>query len=104
MAWGRRAAILKQAAHLAAAKLYLNRQLSEARQKTSFNGWSVREDVRPNASLKPVWDLPDAHVDGFPKSLEDRAEIERLKQTYALYFGEVKGDPSPGWLGLHPGR
>jgi hypothetical protein len=36
--------------------------------------------------------------------MQDRAEIERLKQTFALYFGEVQGDPSPGRLGLHPGR
>ncbi|MFD3621902.1 ABC transporter substrate-binding protein, partial [Streptomyces sp. NPDC058676] len=35
--------------------------------------------------------------------MEDRAQVERLKQTFALYFGEVKGDPTPGWLGLHPG-
>lgn len=104
MAWGQRAAILKQAAHPAAAKLYMNWQLSEARQKAAFNGWSVREDITPNASLKPVWEFPNAHVDDFPKFMEDRAEVERLKQTFSLYFGEVKGDPSPGWLGLHPGR
>lgn len=35
--------------------------------------------------------------------MSDRAEVERLKQTFALYFGEVKGDPTPGVLGLHPG-
>ncbi|BBC38869.1 hypothetical protein SGFS_101630 [Streptomyces graminofaciens] len=104
MAWGQRAAILKQAANPTAAKLYLNWQLSEERQKASFNGWSVRTDVTPNASLKPVWEIPDAHVDGFPRFMEDRANIERLKQTFALYFGEVKGDPTPGVLGLRPGR
>jgi ABC-type Fe3+ transport system substrate-binding protein len=104
VAWGQRAAILKQAAHPSAAKLYMNWQLSEARQRAAINGWSVRRDVVPNSSLKPVWDLPNAHVNGFPKFMADRAEVERLKQTFALYFGEVKGDPSPGWLGLHPGR
>lgn len=104
MAWGQRAAVLKQAAHPTAAKLYLNWALSQERQKTSFNGWSVRTDVTPNPALKPVWENPDAHVDGFPRFMEDRAAVERLKQTFALYFGEVKGDPSPGSLGLHPGR
>lgn len=103
MAWGQRAAILKKAAHPAAAKLYLNWQLSEERQKAAFNGWSVRTDVTPNASLKPVWEFPNAHVDGFPAFMEDRATVERLKQTFSLYFGEVQGAPSPGWLGLHPG-
>jgi len=104
MAWGQRAAVLKQAANPAAAKLYLNWMLSEERQKASFNGWSVRMDVTPSRGLKPVWENPDSHVDGFPSFMEDRAAIERLKQTFALYFGEVKGDPSPGWPGLHPGR
>ncbi|MET9671274.1 ABC transporter substrate-binding protein [Streptomyces sp. NPDC006475] len=104
MAWGQRAAILKRAAHPAAAKLYLNWQLSEARQRASFNGWSVREDIVPHPALKPVWQLKNAHVGGFSRFMEDRAEIERLKQTFALYFGEVKGDPSPGRLGLYPGR
>jgi ABC-type Fe3+ transport system substrate-binding protein len=68
MAWGQRAAILKRAAHPAAAKLYLNWQLSEARQRASFNGWSVREDVVPASALKPVWQFRNAHLDGFPAS------------------------------------
>jgi ABC-type Fe3+ transport system substrate-binding protein len=104
MAWGQRLAILRQAANPTAAKLYLNWVLSEERQQRSFSGWSVRTDVTPSPGLKPVWENPDAHVDGFPRFMEDRAAIERLKQTFALYFGEVKGDPSPGGLGLHPGR
>ncbi|MCX5337796.1 MULTISPECIES: ABC transporter substrate-binding protein [unclassified Streptomyces] len=103
MAWGQRAAILKQAANPTAAKLYLNWQLSLATQQGSFNGWSVRTDVTPPAGLKPVWEYPDAHLDGFPRFMADRAAIERWKQTFALYFGEVKGDPTPGWPGLHPG-
>ncbi|NNN34966.1 ABC transporter substrate-binding protein [Streptomyces sp. S3(2020)] len=103
MAWGQRAAVLKRAAHPTAAKLYLNWQLSLATQQGSFNGWSVRTDVTPPAGLKPVWEYPNAHLDGFPRFMADRAAIERWKQTFALYFGEVKGDPTPGWPGLHPG-
>ncbi|MEV5714591.1 extracellular solute-binding protein [Amycolatopsis mediterranei] len=103
MAWGQRAAILAHAKNPAAAKLYLNWQLSLAQQQASFNGWSVRTDVTPPAGLKPLWAYPNAHVDGFPRFMADRAGIERWKQTFALYFGEVKGDPTPGWLGLHPG-
>jgi hypothetical protein len=72
-------------------------------QNGSFNGWSVRTDVTPPAGLKPIWEYPNAHVDGFPRFMADRAAVERWKQTFALYFGEVKGDPTPGWLGLHPG-
>ncbi|MFJ8106008.1 ABC transporter substrate-binding protein [Streptomyces sp. NPDC096132] len=103
MAWGQRAAILKAAANTTAAKLYLNWQLSTATQQNSFNGWSVRTDITPPTGLKPVWEYPNANIDGFPRFMSDRAEVERLKQTFALYFGEVKGDPTPGFLGLHPG-
>ncbi|MET8082078.1 ABC transporter substrate-binding protein [Streptomyces sp. NPDC005303] len=103
MAWGQRAAVLKRAKNPTAAKLYLNWQLSAETQKNSFNGWSVRTDITPPAGLKPIWEYPNAHVDGFPAFMADRAEVERWKQTFALYFGEVKGDPTPGWPGLHPG-
>ncbi|MFI5820586.1 ABC transporter substrate-binding protein [Streptomyces rishiriensis] len=103
MAWGQRTAVLEQARNSTAAKLFLNWQLSKERQSGSFNGWSVRTDVTPPAGLKPIWAYPDAHVDGFPRFMADRAEVERWKQTFALYFGEVKGDPTPGWLGLQPG-
>jgi len=104
MAWGQRAAILAGGRHLAAAKLYLNWQISTAVQQTSFSGWSVRTDVTPAGGLKPIWQYENANLDGFPRFMADRAEIERWKQTFALYFGEVQGAPTPGSLGLHPGR
>lgn len=103
MAWGQRAALLAAAKHPAAAKLYLNWQLSKPVQAAAFDGWSVRTDVIPAGGLKPIWQYPNANLDGFPRFMSDRAEVERWKQTFALYFGEVQGPPSPGWLGLHPG-
>lgn len=103
MSWGQRAAILKQAKHPTAAKLYLNWRLSVEQQQAATNGWSVRTDLTPPTGLKPIWQYPNGNLDGFPRFMADRAEVERWKQTFALYFGEVKGDPSPGRLGLHPG-
>jgi ABC-type Fe3+ transport system substrate-binding protein len=103
MAWAQHAAILNGAAHPAAAKLYLNWKLSEPVQASAFDGWSVRTDVAPAGGLKPIWEYPNADLDGFPEFMNDRSEAERWKQTFALYFGEVQGPPSPGWLGLHPG-
>jgi ABC-type Fe3+ transport system substrate-binding protein len=103
MAWGQRAAILKDAAHPTAAKLYLNWQLSTARQAAATNGWSVRTDVTPAGGLKPIWTYPNANLDGFPRFMANRAEAERWRQTFSLYFGEVQGEPTPGRLGLHPG-
>jgi ABC-type Fe3+ transport system substrate-binding protein len=104
MAWGQRAAILKDAKNLAAAKLYLNWSISPERQSAAFNGWSVRTDIQPNGGLKPIWQYPNSNVDGFPAFMADRGLVERWRQTMALYFGEVKGEPSPGWLGRYPGR
>ncbi|MEV4033644.1 ABC transporter substrate-binding protein [Streptomyces umbrinus] len=103
MSWGQRVAILKQAKNSTAAKLFLNWQLSTEMQNGSFNGWSVRTDITPPAGLKRIWEYPNGNLNGFPRFMADRAAVERWKQTFALYFGEVKGDPSPGWLGLHPG-
>ncbi len=104
MAWGQRAAILAKAARPAAAKLYLNWAISPEVQTNAFNGWSVRTDVTPAGGLKPIWQYDNANLDGFPHFMADRAEVERWKQTFSLYFGEVQGAPSPGWPGLHPGR
>jgi len=104
MAWGQRAAILAGARHPAAAKLYLNWAISRGVQQYSFNGWSVRTDVTPPSGLKQIWDYPNAHLDGFPRFMADRAEVERWRQTFTLYFGEVSGAPTPGWLGLYPGQ
>jgi ABC-type Fe3+ transport system substrate-binding protein len=104
MAWGQRVAIFAAAPNRTAAKLYLNWQLSKERQLTAYNGWSVRTDVAPGTGLRPIWSYANAGLDGFPAFMADRAEVERWRQTFSLYFGEVVGAPTPGWLGLHPGR
>jgi ABC-type Fe3+ transport system substrate-binding protein len=104
MAWAQRAAILARASHPAAARLYLNWAISAGVQQNSFDGWSVRTDTIPPTRLKQIWEYPNAHVDGFPRFMADRAEAERWRQTFTLYFGEVQGAPTPGRLGLHPGQ
>ena len=60
--------------------------------------------IAPAGNLPPIWTYPNAHLDGFPKFMADRATAERFRQTFSLYFGEVQGPPSAGWLGLYPGR
>ncbi|NNN30617.1 extracellular solute-binding protein [Streptomyces sp. S3(2020)] len=103
MAWAQRAAIFKGAKHPAAAKLYLNWWLSKQTQ-SDFYMWSVRTDVAPHTGYRPIWDYPNANLDGFAHFMADRALVERFRQQVTLYVGEVTGAPSPGWLGLHPGR
>lgn len=103
MAWAQRAAILAGARHPAAAKLYLNWWLSKQTQ-SDFYMWSVRTDVAPHHGYRPIWEYRNANLHGFDRFMSDRGLVERFRQQLTLYVGEVKGDPSPGWLGLHPGR
>lgn len=100
-AWGQRAAIFKAAKHPEAAKLYLNWLLSEDNQRNAFMGWGVRKDIAPPSGL-PVWAIPNANVDEFIGFMADRAGVEWWRQTMVLHLGEVRGEPSPGWLGLRP--
>ncbi|MDX2948089.1 MULTISPECIES: ABC transporter substrate-binding protein [Streptomyces] len=101
VAWGQREAIMRDARHPAAAKLFLNWQLSKERQTS--DGWSVRTDVAPPTGLKRVWQYRDADIDGFPAFMRNRAEAERTRQRMTVYIGEVEGAPTPGRLGTHPG-
>ncbi|OWZ11341.1 ABC transporter [Phytophthora megakarya] len=99
LSWGQRVGILSKAKHPAAAKLFMNWAISEeAQTSVVFN--SVRTDLNANSP----WDVPEANMAAFPTFMEDRAKVEQWKQTFALYFGEVQGEPSPGFLGLHPGQ
>ncbi|KAH9181622.1 hypothetical protein AeNC1_016402, partial [Aphanomyces euteiches] len=101
LTWGQRIAIFKKAPHPAAAKLFANWMLSKDRQ-TSLGYASVRTDIPPPAGYKFAWEVPNANTLEFPKFMEDRANIERLRFTFGLYFGEVQGPPSPGVYGVHP--
>ncbi|MEH0529673.1 MULTISPECIES: hypothetical protein [Streptomyces] len=83
--------------------MYLTWWLSKQTQ-SHFCMWSVRTDVTPHRGYRPVWDYPNAHLDGFEHFTADRARVERFKQHLTLYVDEVSGAPSPGWLGLPPGR
>ena len=67
-----------QAKNTTAAKLYLNWQLSDAQQRASFNGWSVRTDTTLPAGLRPIWEYPNANIDGFPRFMADRAEVDAI--------------------------
>ncbi|ETK77786.1 hypothetical protein F442_16337 [Phytophthora nicotianae P10297] len=98
LSWGQRVGILSKAKHPAAAKLFMNWIISEEVQ-TSLVSSSVRTDI----NMANPWEIPEANMAAFPLFMEDRAKVEQWKQTFALYFGEVHGEPSPGVLGLHPG-
>ncbi|NGY64429.1 extracellular solute-binding protein [Lentzea sp. NEAU-D13] len=103
MAWAQRAAVLAGAKHPAAAKLYLNWWVSKQTQ-SDFYMWSVRTDVAPPKGFRPIWEYRNANFTGFERFMGDRRLVEAFRQQLTLFVGEVHGAPSPGWLGLHPGR
>ncbi|RLN14384.1 hypothetical protein BBO99_00007719 [Phytophthora kernoviae] len=102
LAWGQRIAILNKAKHPAAAKLFMNWAISEEVQKTVV-AENVRVDLAANGGSSHPWEICKANVDEFPKFMADRESVEQWRQTFALYFGEVQGEPTPGFLGLYPG-
>lgn len=104
VSWAQRAAIFKEARHPEGAKLYLNWLLDKETQKNVWYMWSVRTDVTPPAGFKHIWEYKNTSPAAFASFMSDRAAVERFRSQIGLYLGEVKGEPSPGWLGLHPSQ
>ncbi|MFE5867465.1 ABC transporter substrate-binding protein [Streptomyces roseifaciens] len=102
VAWPQTGAILKDAPHKAAAKLYLSWILSKQGQQ---NRWSARTDVATPAGRKGIFDYPNMNPLGLGAFMSDRAALDRYKALINLYVGDVKGanpaDPE-GRLGLYP--
>ncbi|KAF4712902.1 hypothetical protein FOZ63_013536, partial [Perkinsus olseni] len=103
LSWGQRMAILRRAPHPAAAKLFVNWIISLEVQTTLLAGSSTRTDIPTPPGTLPPWRIRQANSLCFQRFMEDRANIERLKAIFALHFGEVRGEPTPGQLGLYPG-
>ncbi|MET7736512.1 extracellular solute-binding protein [Streptomyces sp. NPDC005402] len=105
VAWPQTAAVLKNAPHKAAAKLYLSWLLSKDAQEHSIGTWSARTDVAPPAGRKPIFDYPTMNPLGLTKFMSDRAALDRYKARINLYIGDVQGvnpsDPK-NVLGLYP--
>ncbi|MGW1072077.1 ABC transporter substrate-binding protein [Streptomyces sp. NPDC002537] len=104
VAWPQTGAILKDAPHKAAAKLYLSWILSKQAQQGT-GGWSSRTDVAAPAGRKGIFDYPNMNPLGLGAFMSDRAALDRYKARVSLYVGDVQGanpaDPK-GRLGLYP--
>ncbi|MFI9237475.1 ABC transporter substrate-binding protein [Streptomyces sp. NPDC053079] len=104
VAWPQTGAILKDAPHKAAAKLYMSWILSKQYQQTSY-GWSARTDVAAPAGRKGIFDYDNMNPLGLGNFMSDRAALDRYKARINLYVGDVKGanpaDPESK-LGLYP--
>ncbi|EMF01510.1 ABC transporter substrate-binding protein [Streptomyces mobaraensis NBRC 13819 = DSM 40847] len=104
VAWPQTGAILKDAPHKAAAKLYLSWVLSKGYQEKSY-GWSARTDVPAPAGRKGIFDYANMNPLGLGEFMGDRTALDRFKAKINLFVGDVKGaDPADpeGKLGLYP--
>lgn len=105
VAWPQTGAILKNAPHKAAAKLYLSWLLSKDAQRDSIGTWSARTDVAAPAGRKGIFDYANMNPLGLGEFMSDRTALDRYKARVNLYVGDVKGanpsDPK-GVLGLYP--
>ncbi|MEE4598346.1 extracellular solute-binding protein [Streptomyces sp. DSM 41524] len=107
IAWPQTGAILKNAPHKAAAKLYLSWVLSKQTQQDVLGSWawSVRNDVAAPSGRKGIFDYKNMNPLGLRDFMSDRAALDRYKALITLYVGEVKGvkpsDPK-NILGLYP--
>ncbi|KAG3201927.1 hypothetical protein PC128_g3556 [Phytophthora cactorum] len=95
---GQRVGILSKAKHPAVANLFMNWVISEEVQMSLMSS-----SARTDTNTANPWDIPEGNMAVIPLFMKDRAKVEQWNQTFALYFGEVHGEPSPGILGLHPG-
>nr|AVA09682.1 putative effector protein [Heterodera avenae] len=101
--WAQQAAIFKNAKHPEAAKLYLNWHLTKEKQQA--NMWPVRTDVPAPKGYPQSWDYKNqSSHKAFAAFMEDREAAERFRHEIAFFFGEPKGDPSPGFPGLYPDK
>ncbi|MEU0676959.1 extracellular solute-binding protein [Streptomyces sp. NPDC006172] len=105
VAWPQTGAILKNAPHKAAAKLYLSWLLSKEAQEHAIGTWSGRTDIAAPAGRKGIFDYANMNPLGLGAFMSDRAALDRYKARISLYVGDVRGvnpsDPQ-GVLGLHP--
>ncbi|MBN3072389.1 extracellular solute-binding protein [Pectobacterium brasiliense] len=102
VSWAQRAAIFKQAKHPESAKLYLSWVLDPQTQTQVSRMWSVRTDVEPPVGYKHIWEYRNTRPQAFADFMYDRGAVERFRSQLSLYVGEAKGEPTPGWLGVHP--
>lgn len=84
MSWPQTVAILRQARHPAAAKLYIAWQLSVARQSAGMQ-WPTRRDVAPAAGWQPITEY-NSRLNGFREFLRDRAAVERYRALIKTFI------------------
>jgi ABC-type Fe3+ transport system substrate-binding protein len=85
--WGQLGAILKDAPHPNAAKLWLQWYMA-AEQQSRIGTWSARRDVPAPFGLKPILDYNVAN--DLPEIVTDPARLADLRKRFEGYTGDIK--------------
>ncbi|MER5770275.1 ABC transporter substrate-binding protein [Streptomyces sp. NPDC001985] len=93
-AWYQTGAILEDAPHPAAARLYMSYRLSRQAQQASAQ-WPARRDVQI-PGWKPINQYRNTDPRGFREFMLDRARVERLRGIMEDFIGPVRGDNPTG--------
>ena len=88
--WAQTGGILADAPHPEGAKLLHNWILSDDYQKAL--GWSVRSDIAPPQGVPDMMDLPTTNTPDFPRWMQDRGKVERLRFWFENRLGSAQGD------------
>ncbi|OAQ67448.1 ABC-type Fe3+ transport system [Purpureocillium lilacinum] len=89
VSWAQTGGILADAPHPEGAKLLHNWILSDDYQKSL--GWSVRGDIPRPEGVPDMMSLPTTNTPDFPRWMQDRSKVERLRFWFENKLGTAQG-------------
>ena len=98
--WAQTAAILKEAAHKEAAKLFISWMAARDTTVGRTGQWSVRRDVPAAGDMKPLGDYNTSPM-RFKAFMKDRERIEILKTQFEHVIGPATGPNPTGLKGVY---
>ncbi len=101
LSWPQTAAILAEARHKEAARLFLSWMASREATVARTAQWTVRRDVPAAQGFGPVTEYNTA-LSAFRVFMRDRARVERLKSQFELLIGAPQGVNPTAVGGLYP--
>lgn len=100
LSWPQTAAILAEAPHKEAARLFLSWMASREATVARTAQWGVRRDVPAAQGFGPIWDYNTAPAQ-FRVFMRDRARVERLKTQFEHLIGPAQGANPTGLGGVY---
>lgn len=100
LSWPQTAAILAEAPHKEAARLFLSWMASRDATIARTAQWSARRDVAGPQGVNPIWSYNTAPL-AFRGFMQDRARVERLKTQFEHIIGPAQGANPTGVSGVY---